>query len=320
MVYKEWLSEWLTYYVKPSVKEKTYLNYSEAVRNYVLPRLGDRPMEELNRGLLQRFATALFEQGNVRTGEGLSPLTVSQAISLVQRSLKAAVDAGLIQTHYANSIAKPRTNDRRSSVNCFTKREQNRIEDYIARRRDPKLYGILVVLYTGLRIGELVALSWEDIDFENGLLTVCKTCRDGWGGGCRKVFGSPKTPSSHRLIPIPRQIVPYLKRMKRYGDGTFVMSKKNGKMISIRSYQRTFARVLERANVPHRGFHALRHTFATRALENEMDIKTLAEVMGHKSPAITLAIYVHSLAPHKKQMMNRLGRLLGHRFDDDEED
>ena len=81
-------------------------------------------------------------------------------------------------------------------------------------------------------------------------------------------------------------------------------------MQTVRSYQYSFSLLLRRIGVPHRGFHALRHTFATRALECGMDVKTLAEILGHKNPTVTLNRYVHSLMPHKHEMMNRLGKLL----------
>ncbi|MDE5896296.1 MAG: site-specific integrase, partial [Clostridia bacterium] len=150
-------------------------------------------------------------------------------------------------------------------------------------------------------------------------LSVNKTCRDSWGGGYCKMIGTPKTPRAYRLIPIQKQMLPYLRRMKRKSSSSYVVSG-DGKEVSVRSYQRTFSRILARFCIPHRGFHALRHTFATRAIENNIDIKTLAEVMGHKSPAVTLAIYAHSLAPHKKMMMNRLGKLLHGSFLEEEEE
>ncbi len=103
--------------------------------------------------------------------------------------------------------------------------------------------------------------------------------------------------------------MPYIRQMKRKSGCDYVISRR-GNAVSIRSYQRTFARILKKLNVKHLGFHALRHTFATRAIENGMDIKTLADIMGHKSPAITLSTYAHSLAPHKKSMMNKLGKIL----------
>ena len=183
------------------------------------------------------------------------------------------------------------------------------METFITGSKRAKLIGILLCLYTGLRIGELLALTWEDIDFALGVLSVTKSCHDGWGeNGYRKIIEMPKTRSSTRLIPIPKQLLSLLKRVKREVGGVFVIG--GDKSISVRSYQRTFELLLKKLQVQRRGFHALRHTFATRAIEYGMDVKTLSEILGHKNANITLNRYVHSLMDHKRSMMNRLGKLL----------
>ena len=114
--------------------------------------------------------------------------------------------------------------------------------------------------------------------------------------------------ASMRVIPIPRQLVPMLREMRKKNGSKYVVG--NGdKVISVRSYQRTYELMLKKHGLPHRGFHALRHTFATRALECGMDVKTLSEILGHKNSSVTLNRYAHSLMDHKKDMMNRLGKL-----------
>ena len=144
-----------------------------------------------------------------------------------------------------------------------------------------------------------------------GELRINKTCH--YGKDENGVFGRitdiPKTQSSIRTIPIPKQLMPHLRVTKKKSLSTHIVS--NGSnLISIRSYQRSFASLLKRLNIQHRGFHSLRHTFATRALECGMDVKTLSEILGHKSPMVTLNRYAHSLMEHKKEMMNKLGKLL----------
>lgn len=189
--------------------------------------------------------------------------------------------------------------------------EQKKIEQYILNNENTRFFGVLLCLYSGLRIGELLALEWSDIDMSKGELRVNKTCH--YGKDEEGVFGritdAPKTQSSIRTIPIPRQLMPYLRDVKKKSLSTHIVS--NGSnLISIRSYQRTFSLLLNKLDIPHRGFHSLRHSFATRALECGMDVKTLSEILGHKSPTVTLNRYVHSLMEHKKEMMNRHGRLL----------
>ena len=191
-------------------------------------------------------------------------------------------------------------------MECFTLAEQKQIEQAILNGKKDKLYGIILCLYSGLRIGELIALQWSDIDFTKGILTVSKSCHDSKDG---LIIDEPKTATSRRVIPLPKQLLPILKGIKKKSDSPFVVSSR-GKPVSVRSYQRSFELLLKRLNIPHKGFHSLRHTFATRAIECGMDVKTLSEILGHKNPTVTLNRYAHSLMEHKADMMNRLGKLL----------
>ena len=173
------------------------------------------------------------------------------------------------------------------------------------------MFGVLLCFYTGLRIGELLALKWCDIDFQKGILTVSRSCHDGKGkdGKYTRIEDTPKTLSSRRCIPLSKQLIPLIKEAKKKSRPNYVVA--NGeKPMSVRSYQESFNLLLKKLKIPHRGFHSIRHTFATRALECGMDVKTLSEILGHKSPTITLNRYSHSLLEHKKEMMNRLGKLL----------
>lgn len=169
----------------------------------------------------------------------------------------------------------------------------------------------LLCLYTGLRIGELLALTWHDIDFIKGTLAVTKSCHYGKGesGKFERCTELPKTITSRRTIPIPKQMITILKGIKKRSESEYVIASRTDP-VSVRSYQRSFALLLQRLKVPHKGFHALRHTFATRALECGMDVKTLSEILGHKNASITLNRYVHSLMEHKQEMMNKVGKLL----------
>ena len=124
-----------------------------------------------------------------------------------------------------------------------------------------------------------------------------------------RITESPKTNTSIREVPVPKQLLILIKAWKKKSYSEYVVS--NGeKGVSLRGYQRIFERLLNKIKIPHKGFHALRHTFATRALECGMDVKTLSEILGHKNTNITLNRYVHSLIEHKREMMNRVGRLI----------
>ncbi len=298
MKYQDWLDGWLENYVKPTSKVRTHTRYGETIRTHISPRIGNLELSELSPYVLQCFVTELLNTGNLRTGKGLSPSSVNVIITIVQNSLKNAYSLGLADEYVADRIKRP-------------KPQQKKIEQYIMSSERTRLYGVVICLYTGLRLGELLALEWGDIDFERAEVYITKTCHDGKdeNGVFRRITGAPKTESSIRTIPLPKQLIPILKKLKRKSQSTYVVS--NGeKLVAYRSYQKSFETLLKRLELPHRGFHALRHTFATRAIECGMDVKTLSEILGHKNPIVTLNKYAHSLTKHKKEMMNLVGRLL----------
>ncbi len=310
MKYKEWLREWLECYVKPSSKQKTYIRYSEIVSGHLVKALGDYELSDLTPLILQRYATKLLQSGNLKTGKGLSANSVNGIITVIQNSLKDAYAIEQIAEYTADKIKRPKS--REKQVTCFTLAEQKKIEQAILNGKKPKMFGVILCLYTGLRIGELLALKWKDIDFQKGTIIVSKTCHDGKDkyGKFTRITDTPKTETSRRVIPFPKQLIQYLRSLKKDSDSDYVIASDTEKLISVRAYQRCFELFLKKLGVPHKGFHSLRHTFATRALECGMDVKTLSEILGHKNANITLNRYVHSLMDHKRDMMNRLGKLL----------
>ena len=166
-------------------------------------------------------------------------------------------------------------------------------------------------LYTGLRIGELLGLEWKDVTLERGIIHIDKTVyreKDNTGTW-QLIVDSPKTKSSARDIPLPKYIVKLLKMQIKVSKSAYVVENKKGERMSIRSYQYMFERLTEKAGVRKLNFHALRHTFATRALECGMDIKTLSEIMGHKNASITLNRYAHSMMDTKIKMMQKLPKI-----------
>ena len=304
MKYAEWLDIWLENYIKPSVKVRTYERYALIIDKHIATDVGKCEISELSALVLQNFITKLLESGNCKTGNGLSANSVNAIISVLQSSLQTAHLIGVANEYTANKIKRPKLIER--PVECFTLAEQKQIEQAVLNGKKDKLYGIILCLYSGLRIGELIALQWSDIDFTKGILTVSKSCHDGKDG---LIIDEPKTATSRREIPLPKQLLPILKSIKKKSDSPFVVSA-SGSTISVRSYQRSFELLLKKLNIPHKGFHSLRHTFATRAIECGMDVKTLSEILGHKNPTVTLNRYPHSLMEHKTDMMNKLGKLL----------
>ena len=304
MKYSLWLAVWLNDFVRPVAKPKTFAAYSGMVKNHISPRLGGMEAEEVDAPAVQSFISQMSANGNANTGKPLSPATVGLAITVIKLSLGCARSLGLVKGEACGGVIRPKV--RGKKVDCFTRREQRLIERAVLSGGRPAHMGVVICLYTGLRIGELLALTWADIDFSSRRLYVGKTCRDGYcNGRYIRQTNSPKTPSSERYIPLSGKLCALLKGMKKVSRSEYVISH-GARPVPVRSYQRTFERLLVRLGIPRRGFHALRHTFATRAAESGMDAAVLAEILGHSSPVITLGRYVHPSESHKIKCMNRL--------------
>lgn len=308
MIFKDFLIEWLTHYVKSTVKERTYQRYKIAVDLHIIPALGQLRLSEITNSVLQHHVTELLQSGNKMTGQGLSSNSINTIICILKNCLATAVMLGYIGNNPADHLKRPKREEK--SVSCFTLKEQKMIEQAVLEKKG-KFIGILLCLYSGLRIGELLALEWEDIDFKSGILSVNKTCYycKGENSSYSRVTYSPKTKSSVREIPLPKPILAELKVLKKQAQTCYVIESR-GKPVAMRCYQKSFEVLLRNLDIPYKNFHSLRHTFATRALECGMDVRTLSEILGHKNPTVTLNRYAHSLMEHKISAMNKLGKLL----------
>ena len=206
MKYINWLLQWLEHYIRPSVKDRTYERYKLIIGQHIGDTLGGMELGSLSPLVLQRFITQLLQSGNKKTGKGLSANSVNAIISVIQSSLKTAHLLGLTKEYTADKLKRPKLKEK--PVECFTLAEQKQIEQAVLTGKKDKLYGIILCLYSGLRIGELIALQWCDIDFAKGILTVSKSCHDGKGG---LIIDEPKTATSRRVTPLPRQFFPFSK-------------------------------------------------------------------------------------------------------------
>lgn len=307
MKYGEWSSLWLEKYAKPTVKPRTYEHYKYLLRMHIIPYIGACDLSELRGEDLQG---CIYELSRPRgklgeTFGGLSVNTVNSVISVLKASLKLARKLGRIDSDPSELIRRPKKTG--SSVECFSVCEQKKIENEVMSSNQPKLFGVLLSLYTGVRIGELLALEWSDLDFERRELCISKSCYDGKSAdGEKRILSTPKTQTSQRVIPLPSSLVPLIEDHHEKSRSRWIIANDEN-FIGVRSYQRSFELLLKRAGVEHKGFHALRHTFATRAIECGMDVKTLSEILGHKNSTVTLNLYVHSMTEHKKRMMDMLG-------------
>lgn len=311
MKLKDWLDYWTTTQLKHNIKQRSYNSYTNIIENHIKPDLGKYDLDELTPIILQNFIINQLEKGNLKTGGRLANSTVILIINILKQSIKEANIFEITTKNNTNKIKLPDLEGTR--ISAFEKWEQAKLEKYCLNNRinKPAYVGIIICLYTGLRIGELLALTWKDIDFDNCTISISKSEYEGKINGKIQIsVDTPKTKNSNRIIPIPKQICLILRKIKKKTRSIYVISTKNNKMVSIRAYQRTFERILIRLSISYRNFHALRHTFATRALEFGIDVKTVSEILGHKNPTVTLQRYAHSLMSYKRIVMNKFGKLL----------
>ena len=275
---------------------------------HILPELGDTQIDDLGRRQISEFLTAHQADGNLR-GEALSATSTNLMLTVLNAAFTYACDMELLSANPCDRIR--RVPGPPSRVEAFTREEQRRLEEAIAVSEDRRLFGIRLCLYTGLRIGELLGLEWQDVDMEKGILHIQKTVyREKNAEGEWQLFvDRPKTAASERMVPLPGYLAEDLRIYRIGARSEFVIENKKAERMSIRSYQYLFERLTEKAGVRKLNFHALRHTFATRALECGMDIKTLSELMGHKNATITLNRYAHSMMDTKIAAMNKLEKL-----------
>ena len=277
--------------LKYSIKQRTYLFYCQIAEIY-LSRHFDIEIKDISSEVLNEIiSTKLINY---------SGSTLKLIIGLVKRVLIFAYEKGYIQNLI---IIKNKIRNKNSkSIKALDKQEQQKLEDYILMNKDFYHYGILVSLYTGLRIGELLSLKWEKVNTKDKLIYIeTTTCKISQNHKTIDLVDSPKTNSSIRQIPITPFLNKILSELKNYqqNKSEYVISKSLGKKIDVRTYQSSFERLLKKLNIKHYGFHSLRHAFATRLLENNIDIKTISELLGHSSPSITLNRYVHTNLQNK---------------------
>ena len=302
MKLKELLELWLERYMKHTIKIRTYNRYKSICELHLIKDLGDYELDELKPNVLQDFLLKKID-------DHYSTNTIKGIVSVLKQALRLAITLEFVDKEYCSNLKMPSSEEKEISV--FTKKEQQVIESFCLNHKKRNYIGIVICLYTGIRLGELLALTWDDIDFNSNLLTINKTSYSAKVDGKTQIIvDKPKTKKSNRVIPLPNQLVKLLKIIKKESNSKYVITTRNSGIVGNRSYQRTFKFILKKVNVPYRNFHSLRHTFATNAIELGMDVKTLAEILGHTNAMITLNRYSHSLLNYKIEMMNKLGKNL----------
>ena len=302
------LSEFLDWWVETAVKENvrlnTYTAYRGYIDNHIKRLLADKLLCEMKPAVIQQFVYTLCTEER-----GLVAKTIRVISSMLSSALECAADYEYITKNPCVRMRLPKVVEK--EVDVFTQDEQSKIELAVEQSGDTRTLGIIISLFTGLRIGELCGLRWENIDFENKTITIKKSLNraENKNGGKNKTImleQEPKTPHAKRIIPLMDILCDMLTRVKAESNSPYVISMSNGRYVNPRTLQMIYAKLLEAAGVPYYKFHATRHTFATRAIEIGMDIKSVSEILGHANATITINRYVHSLTEQKIKGMSML--------------
>lgn len=309
ILYKDWIYEWLIE-KKDYIKESTYANYSNNIFNHIIPKLGNYHLNQINHKIIQDFLLELSKNGRKDNTGGLSEKTIKDITIIVKGSIKKAINENKIK-YIELSFNYPKDN-KDKSIYILTKHEQNKITNYVLNNCTSKNIGLLISLYSGIRIGELCALQWKDVDFKNNKLTISKTIqriyiKDKDNNISKIIVSTPKTKNANREIPINKDFLEILKKLKSEKDN-YVLSN-TSKYVEPRTYRKHFNKVLRKLKIKQFNFHSLRHTFATNCISLGCDYKTVSELLGHANVNITLNLYVHPRYSQKKKCIDLISKI-----------
>lgn len=286
-------------------KESTIVKYENLLKLYILPAMGNQKVSEITDVFLEKFCEQLLFCGGEKK-QGLSTKTVSDVSSLLRNILSYSMDFHNIYFKNMNFRGmKPVFKEFR----VLSQSEQKKLCKYLYENLNERNMGILLCLFSGMRIGEICALKWIDISLEDNIIYVNKTMqrlqrKDG-ETKTEIIISSPKSECSIRQIPLSVELFQVLKNMEKDAD-CYVLTGERKKYLEPRTMQNHFKTVLKKCNIKDANFHSLRHTFATRCIEVGFDVKSLSEILGHANVNITMNRYVHPSMKLKKENMEKL--------------
>lgn len=292
MPFGDWIDFWYQNYTKPSIRPTTQLAYEQRIYNHIIPEIGKIPLNKLSQNDLQQFYTRLKQTGRQKNadiyGEGLSDRSVRGCHANCRSALDKAMRDGLIRINPAIGCKLPPKKAREMQV--LTREEMQR---FLIQAKEEGYFEIfLLELATGLRRGELLALQWDDLNFETGELRINKQIYRVRG---ELTVSAPKTKASIRTVVLPAELVAVLTAYKDTVESRWLFPSpvKEDSPYDPAWIRKKMHLILEHAQCKQLRFHDLRHTFSTTALEHGMDVKTLSSILGHVSAATTLDIYTH---------------------------
>ena len=304
-----WMDEWFENVAKIKVRASSHQTYRGYIDNHIKPNIGNIPIEKLTTMDLQKFYRKLLTKGRIERIEskdqpkGLSAKTVRNINQVISSAMDLAVAQKIIPANPTNACALPKIEHQEMQT---IPAEQ--LQVFLQEAKASGVYEMYYIeLATGLRRGELLGLKWQDIDWKNGVIKVRRQVARVDG----QIKEAPlKTKNSYRTVTISQQAIEVLKEQKKKTNDTYVFPSPNGGPISPDSVNNMLKRVLERAGIPKVRFHDLRHTFATIALQNGVDIKTVSGMLGHFSAGFTLDTYAHVTTAAQKEAAQAMGNVL----------
>ena len=301
--------EWLQIQ-KPELKASSIAKYSNILHSYLIPKFGERDIRTISRNDAVLFSRELLAHGGVRAN-GLTPKTVNGTLSVLKSVFEyMRQEKGIPVADISNiSVRQPQ-----KTMQILGRSEQQCLSRFLCSNPTPRNLGILLCLYTGMRIGEICALKWEDIYITEQCIRVHRTMQriqisEKEGDKTKVVIQAPKSDCSNRKIPIPSGILPILISAQKNGK-TFLLTGLEERYVEPRNMENYFKSVVKTCQITNVNFHALRHTFATRCVELGFDVKSLSEILGHANVNITLNRYVHPSMDLKQKNMDMLSGLL----------
>ncbi|MFD1900679.1 tyrosine-type recombinase/integrase [Enterococcus termitis] len=301
--YGDWVAYWINNTVKRTVKATTYSNYFRLLNKHILPSLGEYRLTQIKTARLQEFVDNLVVK-KLATG------SIRLIFTIVNQSLNEAIKNEYLDQNPCKSVYLPKPTE--TNVHSLSNREQKILEALAFR--ESNCSPTILALYSGMRIGEISGLKWADIDFDKGLIRVHRTIsriidEHSTRNKTELISSSPKTAYSSRVIPLAKNLKEYLLEKRQIASSEYVIHCR-GKLAEPRVINYRFKRMIKETEFADIHFHVLRHTFATRCLEQGVDIASLSRILGHRSTKLTLDTYADSLLEHRQEVMKAVDALL----------
>jgi len=299
---EKWIRECMTTKIKKEVKPSTYANYSRLLVNHVFPALGTIKVGKLTKDNVQMFIDLL-------SFKGLSVGTIHLIYTILNCQLKLAVEEGCLLKNPAEHVVLPKKVKKR--VHALTVQQQKEMEKLFIET--PMGVPIIIALYTGMRIGEICGLKWTDIDFDERIIDVQRTIvripdENSSQQRTQIIEERPKTEESNRVIPMAEKLCTYLFQLSLTKNSEYVVNY-HGRRVEPRTVNYRYKKILAGTGLEGYHFHALRHTFATRCVENGVDIASVSRLLGHSSIKMTLDTYTDSMMEKRREAVQKLDYL-----------